>query len=195
MITLISGLPCSGKTLLLQMLAAGGMPVLTDDDAPTETADLRTSSAQNTAQVTPVDARWLSAAEGKACVVSPTLLFRLPASHEYRIVFMLRDMDEVLASLAKTTQDNDDEQIPPEMMRYHCERHLHRIRRLLDGPRQLAICYCDYDETLAYPVLVARQVAAFLGLRLNTQAMATVAEHPDHRNRYKPYTPPEETRR
>ncbi len=184
MITIVSGLPCSGKTFMLQMLAAGGMPVLSDHAMQSETDNPHSWPSQDKSGKRSKASNWLASAEGKACEIHSSGLLDLPASHEYRIIFMLRDIDEVLAALTDTmTGKSEATAMPLEVMRYHYERHLHRLRRLLDGPRRFATCYCDYNETIDQPLLVARQVTAFLGLRLNTNAMASVAVNSPYRNR------------
>ncbi len=170
---------------MLRMLAAGGMPVLSNDSPRDDMAtwsNMRRS--QDSVSHRARDTSWLAAAEGKACEIPSGNLPDFPASHEYRIIFMLRDIEEVLAALETATESaNNGETVPPEILRYHLERHLRRIRRLLDGPRQLATCYCEYEEMCQQPLLVVRQVASFLGLRLNTNAMAAVAANFAYRKR------------
>lgn len=182
MITIISGLPCSGKTLMLRMLEAGNMPVLEENDAADQTPSPWTASGPRSGSQAAINPHWLAAAEGKACRIAPSLLFNLPASHEYRIIFMSRPLDAILASFRDTLPGPEDRKPPPEVVRYHWERLLRRVRRLVEGPRQLAAHICDYDEMLASPLLVSRQVAGFVGLRLNTRAMADViqAHAPGH---------------
>ncbi len=177
MITIVTGLPCSGKSTMLQMLAAGGMPILQNDIAQPSMATLSNMRrSQNSASHRMHDTNWLTSAEGKACEIPSASLPDLPASHEYRIICMLRDLDHSMAALTDTTaHPNDPDAMPPEIVRFQLERHLRRMRRLLDGPRHLATCYCNYEEMLHQPLLVVRQVVSFLGLRLDSKAMVSLA--------------------
>ena len=101
-VVVVSGLPRSGTSLMMQMLEAGGVPILTDGE--------RACDADNPKgyyEYEPVkalqngDSDWLDKAEGKAVKVISFLLRHLPQKHRYRVVFMNRNLDEVLASQEK----------------------------------------------------------------------------------------------
>src|SRR5215212_2341111 len=97
-VTIVTGLPRSGTSMMMQMLAAGGMPVLAAavraPDADNPRGYLEFEAAKRTAR----DAAWVAGAAGKAVKLVHLLLPDLPQEHEYRVLFMRRDMDEVLAS-------------------------------------------------------------------------------------------------
>src|SRR5262245_57703089 len=100
-ITIVSGLPRSGTSLMMRMLEAGGMPVLVDN--------IRAADEDNPAgyyefepvKQTSADNAWVKLAVGKAVKVVYRLLYDLPAGFRYRVLFMQRDMAEVLASQRK----------------------------------------------------------------------------------------------
>lgn len=97
-ITIVSGLPRSGTSMLMKMLAAGGLPPLTDG--------IREADADNPGgyyefekvKQLEKDTTWLESAKGKAVKVISQLLDQLPLHKSYKIVFALRQMDEILAS-------------------------------------------------------------------------------------------------
>src|SRR4051812_38256410 len=101
-VTVVSGLPRSGTSMMMQMLAAGGMPALTDGargpDADNPRGYLEFEPAKRTAAA---DGRWVGDAVGKAVKLVHLLLPDLPGGYEYRVVFMGRDVREVLASQAE----------------------------------------------------------------------------------------------
>ena len=92
MITLVSGLPRSGTSLMMQMLHAGGMPVLTDN--------LRTPDANNPqgfleyekVKALKKDNTWLREADGRVVKIVSHLLQYLDASLQYEVIFMVRDV-------------------------------------------------------------------------------------------------------
>ena len=101
-ITVVSGLPRSGTSMMMKMLEAGGVPLIIDN--------LRTSDEDNPAgyyEFEPVkklgkgDSGWLADAQGKAVKVIAALLVHLPAAYTYQIIFMHREMSEILASQRK----------------------------------------------------------------------------------------------
>ena len=100
MIVIVSGLPRSGTSLMMQMLKAGGASLLIDEQRPAD-AD----NPNGYWEYTPVkrlsqDNSWMHQAEGKAVKVISALLQYLPPQHTYKIIFMQRPMQEVLASQA-----------------------------------------------------------------------------------------------
>src|SRR5207249_3200324 len=98
MITIVSGLPRSGTSLMMQMLAAGGIPVLSDGERRADTDNPRGYLEWERIKQLPKDPGCIAEAEGKVVKVISQLLFSLPAGHEYRIIFMQRPLPEVLKS-------------------------------------------------------------------------------------------------
>src|SRR5437879_6348754 len=98
MITIVSGLPRSGTSLMMQMLVAGGMSALSDDDRRPDPDNPRGYLEWERIKQLPNDPACIAEAEGKVIKVISRLLLSLPAGHEYRIIFMQRPLPEVLAS-------------------------------------------------------------------------------------------------
>ena len=98
MIVVVSGLPRSGTSLMMQMLQAGGMPLLTDGRRAADGDNPKGYCEFEPAKRLKDDASWLGAAEGRAVKLVSALLFDLPPERRYRVIFMTRDLDEVLAS-------------------------------------------------------------------------------------------------
>src|SRR5579872_1312474 len=99
-VTIVSGLPRSGTSMMLRMLAAGGLPILTDGvrtpDEDNPHGYLEWEGVKSLAR----DASWVASARGKGVKVIYYWLRDLPRDCRYRVIFMRRDLDEVLASQA-----------------------------------------------------------------------------------------------
>ena len=97
-VTVVSGLPRSGTSRAMQMLRVGGIPVLADDarppDADNPAGYLEYAPVLRTAR----DASWVAQAPGKAVKVVYALLRQLPPGFAYRVLWMRRRLDEVIAS-------------------------------------------------------------------------------------------------
>src|SRR5687768_1736541 len=100
-ITVVSGLPRSGTSMMMKMLEAGGLePVVDhvrkpDEDNPKGYYEFeRVKALEN-------DREWLPEAKGKFVKVISMLLRHLPADHRFKVIFMQRNMPEVLASQKK----------------------------------------------------------------------------------------------
>ncbi|MFO1003217.1 MAG: hypothetical protein U0936_23025 [Planctomycetaceae bacterium] len=74
MITVVSGLPRSGTSLAMQMLAAGGLPVLGDEHRPADEDNPRGYLEDARVKSLERDATWLAEAEGKAVKIISFLL-------------------------------------------------------------------------------------------------------------------------
>src|SRR5262249_30630691 len=100
-IIIVSGLPRSGTSLMMQMLDGGGVPVLTDNIRAADTDNPRGYYEFEPVKATKRDATWLPAARGKAVKMVSQLLYHLPPGETYRVLFLERDLEEVLASQEK----------------------------------------------------------------------------------------------
>ena len=98
MITIVSGLPRSGTSLMMQMLVAGGMAALSDGERKADTDNPRGYLEWERIKQLPKEPSLIGEAEGKVVKVISQLLLSLPDGHEYRVVFMQRPLPEVLKS-------------------------------------------------------------------------------------------------
>jgi hypothetical protein len=185
MIVVVSGLPRSGTSLMMQMLQAGGMPLLIDD--------LRAADADNPNgywEYEPVkrlsqDNSWIPKAEGKAVKVVSALLQYLPPQHTYKIIFMRRPLQEVLASQAVMLEQRGEQggEADDQTLGTVFAQHLDRIEHWLATQKHMTVLYVNYHETIAAPEATAARVAQFLGLPLAIDAMARVVDPRLHRQR------------
>ncbi len=100
-IIVVSGLPRSGTSLMMQMLEGGGVEVVTDGVRPADTDNPKGYYEFEKVKTIRRDASWLPATRGKAFKMVSQLLYDLPSGESYRIVFMERDLEETLLSQEK----------------------------------------------------------------------------------------------
>lgn len=184
-ITIVSGLPRSGTSMLMKMLAAGGLPPLTDG--------IREADADNPGGYYEFekvkrlerDATWLESAQGKAVKVISQLLDQLPLHKSYKIVFTLRKMDEILASqramLARRGQPCD--RVSDAEMAAAFGRHLSAVQQWLAEHPQMKVLYVDYATVLRDPPATSHEIKAFLALPLDVRQMASVVDQGLYRQR------------
>src|SRR5579885_3750093 len=101
MITIVSGLPRSGTSLMMQMLVAGGMSALTDGERKPDDDNPRGYYEWERIKLLPREPELIAEAEGKVAKVISQLLMSLPSGRDYRVVFMERALPEVVASQAE----------------------------------------------------------------------------------------------
>ena len=100
-IIIVSGLPRCGTSLMMQMLVQGGFEAVTDHIRTADTDNPRGYYELEKVKKIKEDASWLPETRGKVVKMVSQLLFDLPASERYRVIFMQRDLDEMLASQEK----------------------------------------------------------------------------------------------
>jgi hypothetical protein len=187
MITIVSGLPRSGTSLMMQMLDAGGLPVLSDGERKADTDNPKGYLEWERIKQLPKDPTLIAEAEGKVVKVISQLILSMPMDHEYRIVFMQRPLPEVLKSQDEmlrrrgTTDSGGDTSAIEEAF----QRHLVEVNRWLAGKTNVKVLRVHYHRVLREPKAVAEEVAAFLKAPLNIEAMSGQVDGSLYRNRMK----------
>lgn len=185
-IVVVSGLPRSGTSMAMRMLAAGGMPLVTDGrrgaDEDNPRGYFEEERIKNLAQ--DPDLGWLRQCRGKAIKIISHLLESLPDSNNYKVLFVNRDMHEVLASQAKMlarrgeTSDTSDER-----MLENFRQHLVQVKAMIRSRPCFEMCEIAYAEVLEQPRLHAARIRDFLGRSLDVDGMAGAVEAALYRNR------------
>lgn len=184
-VTVVSGIPRSGTSMMMSMLEAGGIPILTDGVREANEDNPRGYYEFERVKALERDKAWLEKARGKAVKVISALLEHLPQEYSYKVIFMERHLDEVLASqermLARQGKPTDDED--DEKMRTLFERHVEQSKRWLSQQPQADVLYVSYNEAMENPTREAARVNRFLGGDLDEQAMSNVIDPTLYRQR------------
>src|SRR5215813_5492419 len=138
-ILVVSGLPRSGTSLMMQMLAGGGLEVVTDHVRAADTDNPRGYYEFERAKKIKADASWLPEARGKAFKMVSQLLYELPPSEEYLVIFMERDLDEMLLSQEKMLARLNRPAAPRDEIKRAFTQHLERLREWLGRRRNVEV--------------------------------------------------------
>jgi hypothetical protein len=187
MITIVSGLPRSGTSLMMQMLAAGGMQVLSDGERRADVDNPKGYLEWERIKQLPKDPSLIAEAEGKVVKVISQLILSLPMGHEYRIVFMQRPLPEVLKSQDEMLRrrGNTDTITDTSAIEEAFQRHLIEVNKWLAGKSNTQVLRVHYHRVLREPKAVAEEVAAFLQVPLDIEAMVRQVDGCLYRNRMK----------
>jgi hypothetical protein len=184
-ITVVSGLPRAGTSMLMQLLAAGGMPILSDGVRAADADNPRGYFEYEAAKRLRTDRAWLGDAAGKAVKIVAQLLPYLPADFTYKVLFIERDLEEVLASqqtmLAR--QARHGAQLEPARLRATFARQVQHVQDWLARQEHIETLYVSHHEGLADPHRLATTVNDFLGGDLNLAAMTAVIDQTLYRQR------------
>jgi hypothetical protein len=187
-IVVVSGLPRSGTSMAMKMLHAGGLEVITDGVREADESNPKGYFELEAVKGLDKDGNtaWLKDARGKAVKIISFLLTWLPEEHDYRVVFMQRDLDEVLASQNKMLVQRAETPGTPEddaRMRQHYEKHLAKVHRFLSSRRCFSVLPVNYRSALERPRDEAQRINAFVGGGLDVDRMAEVSDPALYRNR------------
>ena len=185
-VIVVSGLPRSGTSLMMQMLQAGGLQVLSDHERQAdEDNPLGYHEFERVKALAKGDYLWLSAARGRVVKVISALLQQLPADESYRVIFMRRRMAEVLASQRKMLERRGEvgDAISDERLSALFEKHLALVQDWLASQAHFAVLYIDYNAMLAAPDPALSGLEGFLGHSLNREAMRAIIDPSLYRNR------------
>jgi hypothetical protein len=177
-ITIVSGLPRSGTSLMMQMLAAGGMSVLTDGQRTADPHNPRGYFELEAVKHTRTDHSWLAQAEGKAVKVVHLLLSHLPANREYRVIFMQRDLREAIASqrVMLQAQGRPSAALADSKLAEVFGKQLAEARQWLSQQRHFSVLEMEYRTVIERPLAAAEQIATFLDGDLDPRRMAEAVE-------------------
>ncbi len=190
-ITVVSGYPRSGTSLMMQMLAAGGMDVLTDDTKTPDEHNPRGYFEFGPAlklggKETSTD--WVDGAVGRVVKVMAYQLRHLPETFEYRVLFMRRRIAEVLASWNKMKLTRPDVRLSEreQILAFKTEYAVYEAT--LERRKNFRVLFVQYNELLASPDEWIEKVAGFLGdsldrTSLDRSAMRGAIDYALYRNR------------
>jgi thioredoxin len=183
-ITIVSGLPRSGTSMMMRMLEAGGIPALTDElrtpdeDNPNgyyEFEDVKSIEDYST---------WIDRAPGHSVKMVYSLLKNLPTDREYRVLFMRRNVDEILQSQKKMLERKGiTTDIPDATMKALFERELRQFYSWIPSQTHLKLVNISYNDLLANPEGTIDQINRHFGEALDTEAMVRLVDPGLYRNR------------
>ncbi len=185
MITIVSGLPRSGTSLMMQMLKAGGLTVLSDGERTADEDNPKGYLEWERIKQLPQDPGLIAQAEGKVVKVISQLLLALPDGHDYRVILMQRPLPEILKSQDEMLRRRGNENLVGDNARIEeaFHRHLLEVTKKIAGKANIQVLRVHYHRTLREPEVVAAEVANFLEANLDVSEMVKQVDGGLYRNR------------
>jgi len=184
-ITIVSGLPRSGTSLMMQMLAAGGMPTLSDGERQADDDNPRGYFEWERIKQLPREPDCIAEAEGKVVKVISQLLFSLPAGRDYRIILMQRPLAEVVGSQAEMIRrrGTTGAALPPAALIAGLTAHLNQVNAWLKDRANLSVLRVEHQAVLREPLQAAEFIQQYLNCPLDVSAMAQQVDPSLYRQR------------
>ncbi|HVS51615.1 MAG TPA: alkaline phosphatase family protein [Opitutaceae bacterium] len=184
---IVSGLPRSGTSLMMQMLAAGGLPLLTDGCRAADESNPEGYFEWEKIKRLPEDPTVIEHAAGRAVKVVSPLLPHLPRRHRYKVIFMMRPLEEVARSQQRLRARLTGVTDAVENMIPRLAQHAETTVAALRASPHVVLLTVDYPSLVADPVTLSKQVVQFLGQELlpTFDRMTAVVRPELHRQRSK----------
>ena len=188
-ITIVSGLPRSGTSMMMNMLQAGGMELLADGIRTADEDNPKGYFELERVKKVKEDSSWLGEAKGKVVKAISQLLYDLPTdgSYHYKVLFVRRNLDEILASQKKMLirRGTYKPEVQDEDMRRMFLVHLDEVTEWLKQQSCFEVLYVNYNRMLDDPTDKIEAINRFLGGAMDTSAMAAAIDQALYRNRAK----------
>ncbi|MAM30057.1 MAG: hypothetical protein CMC13_13630 [Flavobacteriaceae bacterium] len=180
-ITLVSGLPRSGTSLMMQMLDKGGVDILQDHNREADISNPKGYYEYDPVMSLYKDNSWMHKGQNKAIKIVAPLLKSIDTKYRYKIIFMKRDLNEVIQSQQKMLGKTQD--VFPVKIYNEFQKLLSNVAIWGKKEPGVEILYIDYKQILEKPEEMAKKVQEFIGKDLDVEAMASCVDTSLYRNR------------
>ena len=186
-IIVVSGLPRSGTSMMMQILQSGGLQVMTDQIRAADTDNPKGYyEFERVKKLKDGDNQWVKEAPGKVVKVISALLESLPTEYQYKIIFMQRDMQEILASQKQMLirRGEATDKTSDEVMSEYFRRHLASVQEWLARQPNMKVLYIQYDALLKDARPHIESIVKFLGFPLDVDTMSAVPDQTLYRQKH-----------
>jgi len=185
-ITVVSGLPRSGTSMMMSMLKAGGIEPLIDGIRKADEDNPKGYFELERVKKVKEDNAWLEDAKGRLVKIITQLLTQLPSTYRYKVIFMRRNIDEILASQKQMLirRGTYDASVRDEDMGKMLLAHADQVCRWAATQEHIDCIDADYNAILADAAPHIDRINQFLGGGLNTEAMTAVVDQALYRQRH-----------
>ena len=182
-IVIVSGLPRSGTSLMMQMLDKGGVEILTDNNRKQDQSNPKGYYEYDPVMAIHKDNTWIHLAKDKGLKVVAPLLKFLDPKYRYKIIFMTRDLNEVVKSQQKMI-GKDTETLPVQLLEAY-KKQLKIADSWKNKEPGVELVYVDYKDTLNDTEAIIKKVESFIGYDLNKNEMMACVDKSLYRNKVK----------
>ena len=184
-IVIVSGLPRSGTSMMMEMLEKGGLKVLTDRVRGPDEDNPKGYYEYERVKSLPGNQDWLEAARGKVVKVLGELIKYMPEGLRYKVVFMERDIDEMLESQEKMLKHRGEEtgDLSREEYKKIFTNYIRLLKDHINSREDMDVLFVSYNDIMSLPDTVVESISVFLGGKLDVESMLQVIDEELYRNR------------
>ncbi len=186
LIYVVSGLPRSGTSMMMQMLKEGGLELFTDGKRETDENNPKGYYEHEAVKSLSRNRKWLIQAEGKGIKIISHLLKHLPSNFDYKVIFMERNISEVLASQGKMLsrlEKKVDNSVYPTALEKKYREDINDTKEFLANQHNFKVLYINHHDILKSPFSSALEVAEFVDQNLIVEKMSNIVDPALHREK------------
>lgn len=180
MITLITGIPRSGTSLMMQLFKAANASIATDSIREEDENNPKGYYELEAVKGIVKNNTFLKEYDGKAIKIVAPLVTFIDLSLEYRVVFILRDLDEVVQSQEKMV--GKDQQDQKEKFKKMYALHIEKSRQFLQA-HAIPFIEIHHRELLQNPDNSLQRLIDFCGWETPMAELKSVIDDSLYRNR------------
>ncbi|OIQ30100.1 MAG: hypothetical protein BM564_03850 [Bacteroidetes bacterium MedPE-SWsnd-G2] len=178
---IVSGLPRSGTSLMMQMMNNGGLEVLTDNQRKSDDSNPKGYFEYEPVMSIHKDNSWVELAKNKSVKVVAPLLKHLPSEYRYKVIFMNRDITEVIKSQQKMI-GRDTETLPVKLFDAF-QKQLQVVDTWKEKEPGVEMMYVNYKDVLENPNDLVNQISDFISVDMDQEAMISSVDKSLYRNK------------
>jgi len=184
-IIIVSGLPRSGTSMMMQMLTAGGLSPCVDNERRVDEDNPTGYFEHQKIKDLPQDNSWVKEAKNKVLKVVSPLLKYLPVGLNYKVIFMERNLNEILASQEKMmVRRGEKKKVSDQGMKQQFIDHLEEVKFWLADQPNFDVLYLSYTKTISSPRKNVQEVKDFLNKNLDVEKMTKAIKTRLYRNKF-----------
>jgi hypothetical protein len=171
--------------MMMRMLKTGGMNVVTDNIRQGDEDNPHGYYEYEKVKFIQDNASWLADMQGKVFKMVSMLLFHLPPDMDYKLIFMKRNLKEVIASQSRmlSREGKDTNRKSADELEILYNKHLREVEEWLEGQPNIKVLYVNYLDVLEKPLETASAISDFLGSGLSINDMCAAVDKTLYRNR------------
>ena len=185
-IVVVTGLPRSGTSMMMQMLVGGGIEAFTDETRKADDSNPKGYYESERAKKLPYENNWLGECEGKVIKVVAPLVTYLPRGFNYKLILMARDLDEIVNSQRVMLEDLNlrGGDLTSQQFKGIFAEQISSLGILLKL-NEIPYCEIGYHDTIKDPVSSVKKICDFLQADLSPEEMVAVVDPALYRQKKK----------
>ncbi len=184
-IVVVSGLPRSGTSLIMQMLKEAEIDLYTDEKRQADSNNINGYFEHENVKRIARNKRWLPEVMGKGVKIISHLLRFLPQNKTYKIIYIERELTEILDSQQKMIKKNTGKNKNAYKLGLHLQyvEHFKKVDNWLMERNNVEFIKVSYKETIQNPLATAQKIVAFLNLKVAPKKLAAVVDKKLYRSK------------